>query len=141
MGMKIQNVKNMAIGIGIMILLPLLTNVGTQLVIKKPSFVSYTYSGDSTEHKEARDKYELENNRFATNYFYIASSVGIVSIIIGVIAPAALGMGFVLGGVFSLVLGYVAAWDVLSDLFKFITLLVALILLVLGSFKMIKLDK
>ena len=139
--MKIQNVKNMAIGIGIMILVPLVTDVGIRLVIKKPSFDWNAYPVDSKEYKDARDKYELENNRYKTNYFYIASSVGIVSIIVGVIAPTTLGMGFVLGGVFSLLLGYVAAWNVLSDVFKFITLLIALILLVLGSFKMIKLDK
>ncbi len=121
--MKIQSVKNMAIGIGIMILVPLVTDVGIRLVIEKPS-----------------SPYSAGSKKYETNYFYIASSVGIVSIIVGVIAPAALGMGFVLGGVFSLVLGYVTAWDVISDLFKFITLLIALILLVLGSFKMIKTD-
>lgn len=128
----------MAIGIGIMILVPLVTNVGTELIFKRPSFDWDAYPADSKEYKDAKDQYESENRRYKTNYFYVTSSVGIVSIIVGIIAPATLGMGFVLGGVFSLVLGYMTAWDVLSDVFKFMTLLVALILLVLGSFRIIK---
>ncbi len=112
------------------------------MVIKKPpSFDWQAYPVDSIEYKDARDRHESESKRYRTNYFYIASSVGIASIIVGVIAPATLGMGFVLGGVFSLVLGYVAAWDVLSDIIKFITLLIALMLLILGSFKMLKSEK
>ncbi len=127
----VENIRNISIGIGIMILLPLMTHVGTRLIIKDPPRSSYN-----------SPVYKLEQKKFAKYYFYVTTVVGIAAIAAGIVSPLPfLGMGFILGGVFCITAGYFRYWDELNDLIKFISLLIALVLLVVSSFKFIRVDK
>ena len=138
--MIIENIRNLAIGIGIMILLPLMVHVGIRLIVKEPLYPQVDHNKyESEEYKSALQQYKVEKKSFEKYYFYIAAIIGIVFLIAGVLTPLPfLGMGFILGGIFCLVIGYFRYWDELSDLLKFISLLLAFILLIFSSFKFVK---
>jgi hypothetical protein len=133
--MLIKNIKNIALGIGIMILLPIITNVGTRLIVKYPNY-------SKIDKSYTRESYRSDMQKFNKYHFYTHATTGIVAIFIGVVAPIPfLSMGLVLGGVFCLVGGYFSYWNEIGDLIKFISLLIALLLLVFSSFKLAKIKK
>lgn len=138
--MIIENIRNIAIGIGVMVLVPLITHVGIKLIIKEPAHL--TYQQRQAKDQAVLQKYESENKEFKKYYFYIAAIVGIIAIIVGIIVPIPfLGMGFILGGVICLASAYLGYWGELALLVKFISLLAALILLILASFKFVRTDQ
>ncbi len=84
----------------------------------------------------------MDNEEFEKYYFYVTDGVGVAAILSGVITPMPfLGMGFILGGVFCLVAAYFKYWDELNDWVKFASLIFALIILILGSFKFVRVGK
>ena len=135
--MIIENIRNIAIGIAVIILLPLILHVGVRLVVNEPSYPKLSgYAHESKEYQIMLQEYDSELKIYTKHYFYIATVVGIIAIIAGLITPIPfLGMGFILGGVACLTHGYVIYWDKIHDLVKFISLLLALILLILSSYK------
>lgn len=138
--MFIENVRNIAIGIAVMILVPSITHVGIKLIVQEPDHLSYQER--QTKDPETLKKYDLENTVFKKYYFYISAIVGIITIIAGIIIPIPfLGMGFILGGVICLANAYLGYWDQLALLIKFISLLAALILLIIASFRFVKSDQ
>lgn len=137
----IENIRNMAIGIGVIILLPLILHVGVRLVVHEPSHPNIgSFAHESEEYRATKmQEYKSEQKIYEKYYFYIAVVVGIVAIIAGVITPMPfLGMGFILGGVVCLVNGYFRYWDEMNDLIKFISLLLALILLIISSYRFVR---
>lgn len=138
--MIIENIRNMAIGIGVVILLPLILHVGVRLVVKEPSRPhTRNLSYESEEYQTLNQKYQSEQKIYEKYYFYIATVVGIVTIIAGVLTPMPfLGMGFILGGIVCLAHGYFRYWDEMHDLVKFISLLLALILLIISSYRFVR---
>ena len=143
----LENIRNISIGIAVMLLLPPITFVGTRLIIKEPSYPSSYDKGEnyykSEEYKTELASYQKGKKDFNKYFFYVSSVVGLMAIIAGafVVPIPFLGMGFILGGTFCLISGYFFYWDSLNDIFKFISLLVALLILIISSFKLIKTKK
>lgn len=141
----LETVRNASIGIAVMILLPTITYVGTRLLIKEPSYPSHVGQDSekyykSEEYKIKMADYQNRKENFSKYYFYVSSVVGLLTIIAGafVVPIPFLGMGFILGGTFCLMSGYFWYWDELDDIFKFISLIIALLILIISSFKLIK---
>ena len=135
----IENIRNIAIGVGVMILLPLLTHVGVRLIIKEPVLPADHYVSPSSK---ASLQYQADKKEFDKYHFYITTGVGIAAVALGIIVnPPFLGMGLILGGVSCLVMGYFNYWDKLNDVIKFISLLLALLILIFSSFKFVRTGK
>lgn len=110
--MIFEQIRNSAITIGITILLPLTIHMGLALFNITPPL-------------------DL--------YFYITAVIGVIAIIIGtIIQNSYLGAGLILGGTICLLYGYIVHWSNISDTFKFISFLIALVVLIIGSFKFMK---
>jgi len=145
--MFMENIRNIAIGIGIMILLPLITQVGARLIMKEPAYphTSHYAQAEMTQeerqqnvlkHEQEMEQYQLALKEFEKYYFYITTVVGIIALIAGTfIQIPFLGMGFILGGVLCIVFGYLSYWQELNHWIKFASLLMALLLLILASFR------
>lgn len=134
---KLETVRNASIGIAVMILLPTITYVGTRLLFKEPSYPIYA-DRNEPQYKTQVENYYKGRQDFNKYYFYVSSIIGLLAIIAGafVVPIPFLGMGFILGGTFCLIGGYYYHWSGLTDMFKFISLLVALFVLVMSSFKL-----
>ena len=128
--MKNMQIRDVAIGIALMILIPFTTNVGIKLMLEKPETSSW--SKDLLKRKTPS---ELQASR--QQYFYTSVAVGIGSLIIGsfLVPVASLAMGFILGGAITLISGYTMYWSDLNDFMKFSSLLLALIILIFASLR------
>ena len=132
----LENIRNIAIGLGIMVLYPMIIHVGTRLVVKEPRWSELYELKDkvsSREYKEKEKELKQQRKEYEKYYFYTSSIAGLVAIAAGTaIAVPFLGMGLIFGGVICLSTGYFSYWHELSDLFKLASLVLAFLIL-LGS--------
>lgn len=90
---------------------------------------------ETTKEEEARKVYDAAYSSYRRSYFFIAVTIGLLAIVIGMfISLISLGVGFILGGFISLVLGYVTYWGALHNVIKLLSLLGALALILIISF-------
>ena len=142
--------KKFALGFGIAIILPMLVHYGVSIFSPAPKWEQYGlysqagYESASPEEKAKMDKERQEKDRiwkgkekiFQRNLFFVAIPVGLVSIVIGAISPIqAVGTGLMFGGIFSLTEGYMFYWSELQDWMRFLSLLVAFIILIFIGYR------
>ncbi len=81
-------------------------------------------------------KYNKVNTKYEKRYFYIMTLVGLVALIIGGISKVPfIGMGFIIGGIICITHSYWSHWYKLTDILKFISLLIALIILIFFGYR------
>ncbi len=147
--------KKIALGFGIAIILPMMVHYGVSTLSPRPKWEDYQVKNYYERHKDAspekkrqleaeknrlKDQKREEEKRFQKHLFFVAVPLGITAIILGAFLPIqAVGTGLMLGGIFSISNGYVNYWSELSDSLRFISLLIAFIVLILVGYK--KLEK
>jgi len=143
--------KKFALGFGIAIILPMLVHYGVSTFSPAPKwedlYGSYSYQRYDKATPEERaqiDKERKERDRlwrekqkiFQRNVFFVAVPVGITCIIVGAIMPIqAIGTGLMFGGIFSLTEGYMFYWSELQDWMRFLSLLVAFMVLIFVGYR------
>ena len=158
--------KKIALGFGIAIIFPMMVHYGfatfsTPPMLPKFETVNYGYSKidqdgkrviieptEEQKNEEARKKesnekrslkYEEEMKQYSENQFYVIVPLGILAILIGIFIPLqAIGTGLIFGGIFSIIEGYLGYWYYLSNELKFISLVIAFIVLILTGYKKLK---
>ena len=141
---------NFAIGMGVAVLLPMLIAYGVNLLHPPPKFEQYhtlgtpgpgpvskaEYERRDRISREERERYSAARLEYSKTFSYVALPIGILSVIGGAkVRVTAVANGLVFGGVFTLISGYYSHWYHLSDLTKFGSLLVALVLLIATAYK------
>ena len=137
--------KKIALGCGIALILPLMVHYGVRTFSPEPKWSDYQVDNYWEKHERAdeaeqieleKQKNELEEQRkkaekrFETHLFFVAVPIGIAAVITGIFSSVqAIGAGLVFGGIFSLINGYCWYWRYLDDRLRFISLLVAFIVL------------
>jgi len=147
--------KKFALGFGVAIILPMLVHYGVSTFSPRPKWRDY-YDTEyyqriqnaspeekaklEQERKKRDDGYHNAQKRFQRHLFFVAVPVGICTIIFGSITPVqAIGTGFMFGGIFTLVDGYCWYWSELQDWMRFLSLLVAFVILIyIGYHKLAK---
>lgn len=143
--------KKFALGFGIAIILPMLVHYGVSTFSPAPKWeeryeqYSYQrYNNASPEEKAKIDKERQEKERmwkqrqkvFQRNLFSVAVPVGLITIILGAIAPIqAIGTGLMFGGIFTLTEGYMFYWSELEDWMRFLSLLAAFVVLIFIGYR------
>ena len=143
--------KKIALGFGIAILLPLLIYYGVSTFSPPPRWEDYRIENYYQRHKDAapEEKAELEKEnsrlqeerkahqrRFQKNLFCVAAPAGIIAIVVGsFIGVQAIGTGLMFGGIFTLMEGYISYWSALPDWMRFLSLLIALIILIFIGYR------
>lgn len=140
----LENMRNSVIGFAIAFLLPLTVYVGTRLILN-PVYPTLKHAAKDDaaareENKIKKENYEKEHEKFRQYYFYSSAFVGLLSLFLAVfIIPIPfLSMGFILGGTFCLLSAYMYYWNDLNNLVKFVSLLAALFVLIIASFRFTK---
>lgn len=144
--------KKFALGFGIAIILPMLVHYGVSTFSPQSQRRDYSYQAGYyqrmqkatpeekaklEQEREKRDN-EFRNNekRFQRSLFFVAVPVGIVTIILGSLNPIqAIGTGLMFGGIFTLVDGYCWYWSELQDWMRFLSLLVAFVILIFIGYR------
>ena len=143
--------KKFALGFGIAIILPMLVHYGVSSFSPRPKWQDYYDVGyyqrikDASpeekakleqERKEQQEKLEEVRKRFQKHLFFVAVPVGIIAIVVGAISPIqAIGTGLMFGGIFALINGYCWYWSELQDWMRFLSLLVAFIILIFIGYR------
>jgi len=142
--------KRFGVGVGIAILLPMLVHYGVSTFCPSPKwkdYYQYDYSSakDKTpeqkaaaqkERKEKREVFDARRKTFEQKLFYVATPVGIAAIIVGsYLAVQAVGAGLIFGGIFTLIDGYCWYWSQLDDWMRFVSLLIAFVVLVVIGYR------
>jgi hypothetical protein len=128
----------------------MMIHYGVSTFVPKPKWQDYrvkgyyNYSNATPEEKvkynaerERLDKERrIKGRRFQKTLFSIAVPLGIVAIIIEAFLPIqAIGTGLMFGGIFSTCDGYFNYWSELSDALRFLSLLVAFVVLIFVGYK------
>lgn len=149
--------KKIALGFGIAIIFPMMVHYGFATFSTPPELPKYetlTYERitkepteqdkkEESRKKEKNEKltveYQKEMKQYSENRFYVVVPLGILAIIIGIFIPLqAIGTGLIFGGVFSIIEGYLGYWYYLSNELRFISLLIAFIILIIAGYKKLR---
>lgn len=137
--------RNLSIGFAIMILLPTIAYVGTRVAVKEVAYPSHTLPKQPGQLISANSEYQAElatynesRSNFQKAYFYTSGIIGLLALILGafVIPIPFLSLGFIMGGTFCLIGSYFMYWDILNNIIKLISLILALILLIIGGIRL-----
>jgi hypothetical protein len=143
-------VKQIAVWLGIVVLLPLSVWFGTSVVSPPPDSKDYATKMGRLEGRimdtkdpaakeklrDERDRLEAELNGAYRVYFawmfWVAYPIGLVAILIGTFFPVqAVGGGLMFGGLSCLAMGCYSYWDTMDGGLRFGSLVVALLMLIL----------
>ena len=143
--------KKFALGFGIAVLFPLTIHYGVSTFSPAPKWEDYQVKHYHTHYQNASqeeqtkleeeqsqldEKRKEHEKRFQRHLFFVTTPMGILAIILGsFIAVQAVGSGLMFGGIFCLIDGYINYWSELPDSMRFVSLLMALIVLVFIGFK------
>ena len=144
--------KKFALGFGIAIILPMLVHYGVSTFSPAPKWQdryddSYSYQrydkatpeerAQIDKERKEKDKIWREKEKiFQRSLFFVAVPAGIACIIIGaIVSIQAIGTGLMFGGIFSLTEGYMFYWSELQDWMRFLSLLVAFVVLLFVGYR------
>ncbi|MDD5561978.1 MAG: hypothetical protein PHT50_07650 [Candidatus Omnitrophica bacterium] len=145
--------KKFALGFGIAIIFPVMVHYGVSTFVPSPKWQE-RYSGDyyqnynkatpeekaklEEEKKQREADWTAKEKRFQLFLFLVAVPLGIAAILIGSLAAIqAVGTGLMFGGIFLLLDGYCNYWSELADSMRFLSLLLAFIVLLYIGYKKI----
>lgn len=143
--------KKFALGFGIAIILPMLVHYGVSTFSPRPKWRDYQienyyerYKDASPEEKERllEEKKELDRKRrearkrFERHLFFMAVPIGIIALVVGsMMSIQAVGTGLMFGGIFTLIDGYAWYWSELQDWMRFLSLLIAFVILIFIGYR------
>ena len=147
--------KRFALGFGIAILFPMILYYGVDTFSPSPNWEEFRVENFSERHRRAgteeqqqleaerselQEQFREEMVRFHKHLFYVSVPLGIAAVLAGAyIALPAVGAGLIFGGILGIILGYLSYWIELPEPVKFVSLLVAFIVLVVVGYN--KLEK
>lgn len=140
--------KKFAVGFGIAIIFPMLIHYGVSTFSPAPkwnNYYQYNYdihaspeqrTKDQQKRQKEQEEFRKSQKTFQMHLFYVAVPLGIVAILIGAsISIQAVGTGLMFGGIFSVMDGYIWYWSELPDSLRFLSLLVAFIVLIYVGYR------
>lgn len=139
-----DGIRNAALSIGLMILLPLITTQIADIVFPRParsSIVTTEYSRNQSSTQDTQRKKEQKNYNSLLQVaqqkqFYITGGSGLVILLAGTFTPIpTIGTGLILGGLSSLTFGYMQNWDGINKIVRLISLLCAVAILLFAGMK------
>ena len=139
--------KKIALGFGIAIVFPMLLHYGVSTWTPPPKWQDYQvpFNPQATPEEKAQQQAEQQKKdeerrivekRFQQHLFAVAVPLGLVALIVGAfLRLPAMGTGLMFGGIFSICDGYFNYWSELADVLKFLSLLIAFILLLFLGYR------
>ena len=139
--------KGVAIGLGILILTSFVAVYGMNMFLDKPIYENYCEEfsrpaveldmEQEIENKECLAEYDLAREQYTKILFIISVPLGILIIALGVFifSLSSVGVGIMLGGVYTLIYGAANYWRYGEDWMRFLVSLIGLVALVLIAYR------
>ncbi len=133
--------KKSAVAIGISIVFPLLISAAFDLLCPRPQYPDFA-SVKEEERPQVRNKWNNEYQTYLFYYLCVAAVAGCLAIVAGsLIKIDFLASGFIVGGVLSLLSGFLFYWHYLQRFFQLGALVIALLLLIICGYFFIERQK
>jgi hypothetical protein len=134
--------REFVLAIGVAILIPMIAHYSTAVIRPAPEYVpEYTFDEAGNRQANPPEKvalYKSEQMAYQKVYFYIATLIGLLALVIGMFLPlVSLGVGFIIGGLSCLTVGYIQYWGQLHNILKLASLIAALLLILVISYRFI----
>jgi hypothetical protein len=144
--------RQIAIGFGVAIVFPLLVYYGVSTFSHAPKWEdfheSYVYKPNPTpeelaarQEKQKADSaaFKEANRAFSFRLLCVAAPLGYLAILLGSMqATSGLHVGLIFGGIFTVTIGYWFHWSYVEDWLRFVSLLIAMAVLVFISYWRVK---
>ena len=146
--------KKFALGFAIAVVLPMMVYYGVSSVSPPPDWEQYTIENYYERHQRASSeeqqrleaqkseretKWREEFRGFQQHLFFTAIPVGMLAIVIGVFLPVpTVGTGLMFGGILNICVGYFGYWTELSAVARFLSLVIAFVILIFVGYKKIE---
>jgi hypothetical protein len=130
--------KKIALGFGIAVVFPMLIHYGVSTFVHPPKWEQFHLRGryDESASPLDMDAYKMAEKRFQEHLFAFAVPLGLVALMVGAYSRfPAVGAGLMFGGIFSIGDGYFTYWSELADALKFISLILAFLLLLFLGYR------
>ena len=146
-GVRNMLAKKIALGFGIAIVFPMLLHYGVSTWTPPPKWQDYQvpFNPQATPEEKAQQQAEQQKKdeerrivekRFQQHLFAVAVPLGLVALVVGAfLRLPAMGTGLMFGGIFSICDGYFNYWSELAPVLKFVSLLIAFILLLFLGYR------
>jgi ATP-dependent exoDNAse (exonuclease V) alpha subunit len=143
--------KQIALGFGIAVLFPMMIHYGVATIYPVPNWNNFMENQNNRtreairatpeerdkigreiqqSYKEGYKEHKEKEQRFARSLFYVGIPIGIIAMIVGsVLQIQSVGTGLMFAGILTLMDSYYRYWSDLQDWMKFISLLIAVIVL------------
>lgn len=142
--------RQIAVGFGVAIIFPLLIYYGVATFSPPPKWRVFHPAYDetatlTTDQRNAAQKslnaaYEEAQRAFSLRLLWVAAPLGYVAILLGASrVSSGLGSGLMFGGIFAVSSGYWWHWEYVEDWLRFVSLLIAMAVLVFVSFRQLPL--
>ncbi len=143
-------VKNFALGFGVAILFPMLVHYGINTFVPpldlSATYVNVTFSQENMTQQQINRNIELHRQlqslretvyqKYAEMFFLFALPIGVAAIIFGLYMNIpGVGAGFIFGGVFTILEAYLLNWGSLNNSMRFVSLLLALSVIVYVAYR------
>jgi hypothetical protein len=140
--------RQIAIGFGVAIIFPMLIYYGVSTFSPPPNLRDVVQTENrpgatpeqrgepANKHKTVTTSYEEASRLFSLRLLCVAAPLGYAAILLGSFRMSSgLGAGFMFGGILSVVDGYLLYWSYIENWLPFVSLLVALALLIFVSYR------
>lgn len=146
-----KNVKNLILGIGIVIVFALALWQGVEAFYPTPQYDDFcgqieprisdtdkTIQEIDNQYKECQDAYDTERDAHAKTVFIISIIVALITLIVGytILSTEPVGSALLSAGIWSIFWGTVINWRNFSDIWRFALLIVVLILLIILAIRL-----
>lgn len=137
-----ESTRELALGFGIALLLPIVTHYIALVIHPRPAFPTEINNYTRLEEQKnnpAAILFKEQRVKSDTVYLYITFSICIITLILGTfISSPAIGMGLILGSLICLAQGFCMYLGSLSDGFKLCYFAIILLLLLFLSYRVSK---
>jgi len=142
--------RQIAVGFGVAIVFPLLIYYGVSTFSHAPKWADFhppydatatmTTDQRNTAQKALNAAYEEAQRAFSLRLLFVAAPLGYAAILLGSSrVSSGLGSGLIFGGIFAVSSGYWWHWSYVDDWLRFVSLLLAMAVLVFVSFRQLPL--
>jgi hypothetical protein len=144
--------RQIAIGLGIAVIFPLLVFYGVSTFHPAPKSENYFQAlpplpaNATTEQRTERfekeraqrEAFRAASKEFSRILVIVATPLGVAAILVGAyLTIHAIGTGLILGGIAAVACGYWSYWNYLEDWIRFVSLLAAFAILLFVGYRMV----
>ncbi|GJM06429.1 MAG: hypothetical protein DHS20C10_01630 [marine bacterium B5-7] len=132
----LDSCKALVMILAVAILLPMTVHTGLKTFNPRPEYSQIVTAKNTQLHDQQHETYNSQRARYEKTYFYVSLACGLAAILMALLFRLPIiDSGLILGGCFTLVMGYLDYWSDLPQQIRFFSVLAALVILLIFIYR------